>query len=218
MYVERFRCSCSACAAFGTIDGFLSDKKGDTMGLKTVQDLWKQKESVQLDFIRFGFCSMSFEPLFAVLLGKFLEHPTKSKALLLYELFCIKDKSEFELNADKALAPLNKELVDCMKELQENKDEREAMGWFQRAMTKSKSKKPGKDVFDSFLNGISSGSAGDGALTSLFQAFNPTKELSVQKFGGEHRGPRRGTWRRTPGRSSRSTERNSRMRALMSKT
>ncbi len=153
------------------------------MGLKSVQDLWKQKESVQLDFIRFGFCSMSFEPLFAVLLGKFLEHPTKSKALILYELFCIKDKSELELNADKALAPQNKELVDCMKELQENKDERDAMGWFQRAMTKSKSKKPGKDVFDSFLQGISSGSASDGGLTTLLQGFNPTKELSAQRFG-----------------------------------
>lgn len=153
--------------------------------------------------------------LFAVLLGKFLEHPTKSKALLLYELFCIKDKSEFELNADKALAPLNKELVDCMKELQENKDEREAMGWFQRAMTKSKSKKPGKDVFDSFLNGISSGSAGDDQSVSG-SSIRP-RSCPCRSLGGAPWTPK-GTWRRTPGRSSRSTGSGSRMRALMSKT
>lgn len=156
---------------------------GKIAAIKSLGDLASRPKNVQFDFIRFGFWQGCYDPFFAVLLPQFKKSPTKTKALLLYDLFCKVD-SPFEVNAGTRLAPKNTRLVDIMKSLKENKDKRDDMTLLTRLLTKSQSKKPTENVFDEILEAT--------AVDQHFERFDPNE--AVTSYDGGRQGLYQDSW------------------------
>lgn len=121
-------------------------------------------------FMTYSLYKGSPEGAFAGLVTEYKKSPTKERAVLLYDLFCVytppqigSNSGDLSLNCEeKDLAPKNTKLVQAITDVKNGKT-------------------PPKDLFDAILKAVTfDKNAGQGPLAKLFLWFDPDAKLAQQ--------------------------------------